>query len=55
MVEEFTGSDGRLRFVTTEGFLQHFGIESPEELRAALDATEKEGAKAQPVERWILA
>ncbi len=44
MVEEFAGPDGRLRFVTTEGFLQHFGIESPEELRAA---------GAQPVERWI--
>ena len=55
MVEEFAGPDGRLRFVTTEGFLQHFGIESPEELHAALEANEKEGAGAgaQPVERWI--
>ena len=53
MVEEFAGPDGRIRFVTSEEFLQHFGIESPEELRAALEANEKEGAKAKPVERWV--
>ena len=26
LVEEFAGSDGRLRFATTEAFLQRFGL-----------------------------
>lgn len=35
LVEEFAGSDGRLRFATTEAFLQRFGLASLEELTAA--------------------
>jgi chromosome segregation and condensation protein ScpB len=32
LVEEFAGSDGRLRFATTEAFLQRFGLASLGEL-----------------------
>jgi len=35
LVEEFAGADGRLRFVTTEAFLQRFGLASLGELTAA--------------------
>jgi chromosome segregation and condensation protein ScpB len=34
-VEEFAGADGRLRFATTEAFLQRFGLASLQELTAA--------------------
>jgi chromosome segregation and condensation protein ScpB len=34
-VEEFAGADGRVRFATTEAFLQRFGLASLEELTAA--------------------
>jgi chromosome segregation and condensation protein ScpB len=34
-VEEFAGADGRLRFATTELFLQRFGLASLQELSAA--------------------
>jgi chromosome segregation and condensation protein ScpB len=33
--EEFAGDDGRLRFATTEAFLQRFGLASLQELTAA--------------------
>jgi len=40
LVEEFAGADGRLRFATTEVFLQRFGLASLQELTAAsLSAT----------------
>ena len=32
LVEEFVGADGRLRFATTEAFLQRFGLASLQEL-----------------------
>jgi segregation and condensation protein B len=32
LVEEFAGADGRLRFATTETFLQRFGLASLQEL-----------------------
>jgi chromosome segregation and condensation protein ScpB len=35
LVEEFAGADGRLRFATTELFLQRFGLASLQELSAA--------------------
>jgi chromosome segregation and condensation protein ScpB len=35
LVEEFAGADGRLRFATTEAFLQRFSLASLEELSAA--------------------
>jgi len=35
LVEEFAGADGRLRFATTEAFLQRFGLASLQELTAA--------------------
>ena len=35
LVEEFAGADGRLRFATTEDFLQRFGLASLQELTAA--------------------
>jgi chromosome segregation and condensation protein ScpB len=35
LVEEFPGADGRLRFATTELFLQRFGLASLQELSAA--------------------
>jgi chromosome segregation and condensation protein ScpB len=35
LVEEFAGADGRLRFATTEAFLQRFGLASLQELAAA--------------------
>jgi len=35
LVEEFAGSDGRLRFATTEEFLQRFGLANVGELTAA--------------------
>ena len=35
LVEEFAGTDGRLRFATTEAFLQRFGLASLQELNAA--------------------
>jgi chromosome segregation and condensation protein ScpB len=35
LVEEFAGPDGRLRFATTEAFLQRFGLSSLGELTAA--------------------
>jgi segregation and condensation protein B len=35
LVEEFAGSDGRLRFATTEAFLQRFGLTNLQELTAA--------------------
>jgi chromosome segregation and condensation protein ScpB len=35
LVEEFAGDDGRLRFATTEAFLQRFGLASLQELTAA--------------------
>jgi segregation and condensation protein B len=34
LVEELAGSDGRLRFATTEAFLQRFGLASLQELTA---------------------
>jgi chromosome segregation and condensation protein ScpB len=34
-VEEFAGTDGRLRFATTELFLRRFGLASLQELTAA--------------------
>jgi chromosome segregation and condensation protein ScpB len=34
LVEEFAGTDGRLRFATTEEFLQRFGLASLQELTA---------------------
>ena len=34
LVEEFAGADGRLRFATTEAFLQRFGLASLQELTA---------------------
>ena len=36
LVEEFAGSDGRLRFATTEAFLRRFGLTSLSELTATL-------------------
>ena len=38
LVEEFAGEDGRLRFATTEAFLQRFGAGSLQELSEALNA-----------------
>jgi hypothetical protein len=35
LVEEFAGAAGRLRFATTETFLQSFGLASLQELTAA--------------------
>jgi len=35
LVEEFAGTDGRLRFATTQAFLQRFGLDSLQELTAA--------------------
>jgi segregation and condensation protein B len=35
LVEEFASSDGRLRFATTQTFLQRFGLASLQELAAA--------------------
>jgi hypothetical protein len=35
LVEEFAGADGRLCFVTTQAFLQRFGLVSLQELTAA--------------------
>jgi chromosome segregation and condensation protein ScpB len=35
LVEEYAGADGRLRFATTEEFLQRFGLASLQELTAA--------------------
>ena len=35
LVEEFAGADGRLRFATTEAFLQRFGLASLQELTSA--------------------
>ena len=35
LVEKFAGADGRLRFATTEAFLQRFGLASLGELTAA--------------------
>ena len=35
LVGEFAGADGRLRFATTEAFLQRFGLASLGELTAA--------------------
>jgi chromosome segregation and condensation protein ScpB len=35
LVEEFAGDDGRLRFTTTQAFLQRFGLASLQELTAA--------------------
>ena len=35
LVEEFAGADGRLRFATTEEFLQRFGLASVGELTTA--------------------
>ncbi|HEY5705736.1 MAG TPA: SMC-Scp complex subunit ScpB [Terrimicrobiaceae bacterium] len=35
LVEEFAGADGRLRFATTQAFLQRFGLTSLQELTAA--------------------
>ena len=35
LVEEFAGADGRLRFATTEAFLQRFGLASLGELTSA--------------------
>jgi len=35
LVEEFAGPDGRLRFATTEAFLQRFGLASLRELTTA--------------------
>ena len=32
LVEEFAGADGRLRFATTQAFLQRFGLASLQEL-----------------------
>jgi segregation and condensation protein B len=34
LVEDFAGADGRLRFATTEAFLQRFGLASLQELTA---------------------
>jgi chromosome segregation and condensation protein ScpB len=34
LVEEFAGTDGHLRFATTEEFLQRFGLASLQELTA---------------------
>jgi chromosome segregation and condensation protein ScpB len=34
LVEEFAGSDGRLRFTTTQAFLQRFGLTRLSELTA---------------------
>ena len=34
LVEEFAGADGRLRFATTQAFLQRFGLASLQELTA---------------------
>jgi chromosome segregation and condensation protein ScpB len=36
LVEEFARADGRLRFATTEAFLQRFGLGSLGELTVAL-------------------
>ena len=36
LVEEFAGVGGRVRFATTEGFLQRFGLASLQELTATL-------------------
>ena len=39
LVEEFAGDDGRLRFATTESFLQRFGLENAQQLSAVLAAS----------------
>ena len=39
LVEEFAGADGRLRFATTQAFLQRFGLASLQELTAASVST----------------
>ena len=39
LVEEFAGTDGRLRFATTQTFLQRFGLASLQELAAAFLAS----------------
>lgn len=44
LVEEFAGRDGRLRFVTTERFLNRFNLENTEQLREAL----REGSRKNP-------
>lgn len=36
LVEEFPGEDGRLRFATTEAFLQRFKLANPSDLNVAL-------------------
>ena len=41
MVEEFAGSDGRLRFATTGKFLRHFNLSSIDELKAGFAEAER--------------
>jgi chromosome segregation and condensation protein ScpB len=41
LVEEFAGSDGRLRFATTEAFLQRFGLASLGELTSVQLTSDK--------------
>ena len=53
MVEEFAGRDGRLQFATTEKFLRKFGISSPEELRATLEANGAQQSGNASIPRWI--
>ena len=38
LVEEFAGNDGRLRFATTESFLQRFGMNNLQDLKSAFEA-----------------
>lgn len=46
LVEEFAGADGRLRFATTESFLQRFGLASLADLSAAFAASASSEQKA---------
>jgi segregation and condensation protein B len=48
LVEEFAGTNGRLRFATTEEFLQRFGLTSLQELTTASLSDE-----AQPIKPLI--
>jgi chromosome segregation and condensation protein ScpB len=44
LVEEFAGVDGRLRFATTEAFLQRFELASLQELRTAISLSDNRPA-----------
>jgi chromosome segregation and condensation protein ScpB len=54
LVEEFAGADGRLRFATTEAFLQRFGLASLRKLTAAsLSGNPDKTPGTQPLS-WVV-